>query len=523
MIWVFGQLDKHGSFEDYVIRIAELGRSSGFIIDVVTGPNCIGSVQKALQQAGASITCLAEADRDSAWGFAREVVRRRPAVVHCHFGSPSTLLAAIAHALGVRAFVFTDHGSRWTVESAGGVRRAVQRWRRRAQASFIDLWLPVSDFVRQMLAIEVGAPPARVRTLFNGIDLARVGRGTRDRAAVRAALGIPVAARVALYVGQLRTEKGVDDLLAIQDDLLAAMPQAVMVWAGGGPLAEAVVRSAGPRTLVLGVRDDVPDLLAAADIILAPSRWFEAFSLILAEAAAAGVPAVAARVGGIPEVVLDGETGLLVPPGDRAALLAAALRLLGDFGLRVRLGAAARRRAATAFSLDRMVATTLSDYRRLLQQAPCRDLQPRGGEGDRTVARPARLALPGAISAAAPRLSVIIPSRNALATLPAAVASVLALPLQEIEVIVVDDGSTDDTAAWLAATAAREPRLLPMRRDADHGAAAARNAGIGRARAPVLGFLDADDVLAPRTDRPEAALARSPSGHGAELRRLPDG
>jgi glycosyltransferase involved in cell wall biosynthesis len=96
-----------------------------------------------------------------------------------------------------------------------------------------------------------------------------------------------------------------------------------------------------------------------------------------------------------------------------------------------------------------------------------------------------------------PRLSVIIPARNALDTLPRALASVLALPVNRFEVIVVDDGSTDGTGAWLADLAARDPRVVWLRRDADHGVSAARNAGIALARAPVLGFLDADDVWRP--------------------------
>nr|WP_294519354.1 glycosyltransferase family 2 protein [uncultured Rhodopila sp.] len=96
-----------------------------------------------------------------------------------------------------------------------------------------------------------------------------------------------------------------------------------------------------------------------------------------------------------------------------------------------------------------------------------------------------------------PRLSVIIPCRNALDTLPRAVASVLALPTDRFEVIIVDDGSSDGTGAWLAELASGDPRVVALRRDADHGVSAARNAGIAAARAPVLGFLDADDVWYP--------------------------
>jgi GT2 family glycosyltransferase len=96
-----------------------------------------------------------------------------------------------------------------------------------------------------------------------------------------------------------------------------------------------------------------------------------------------------------------------------------------------------------------------------------------------------------------PRLSVIIPARNALDTLPRALASVLPMPVDRFEIIVVDDGSTDGTGAWLNDLAGRDPRVVWLRRDADHGVSAARNAGIAKARAPVLGFLDADDVWRP--------------------------
>jgi glycosyltransferase involved in cell wall biosynthesis len=96
-----------------------------------------------------------------------------------------------------------------------------------------------------------------------------------------------------------------------------------------------------------------------------------------------------------------------------------------------------------------------------------------------------------------PRLSVIIPARNALDTLPRALAGVLALPVDRFEVIVVDDGSSDGTGAWLAELSGRDPRVAWLRRDADHGVSAARNAGIALARAPVLGFLDADDIWLP--------------------------
>jgi glycosyltransferase involved in cell wall biosynthesis len=367
LMWVVGQLDKRASFEDYVLRLVERSHEADLAVEIVAGPVVDPGLRAELEAAGATLTCLPAAVQESPWQFAKEMLRRRPTLVHCHFGSPSTVLAPVARLLGARAFVFTDHGSRQTVEQPGGRLLALRRLRRRVQAAFIDRWLPVSSFNGDMIAREVGVSRQRVRTLFNGIDLSRARRAEAEgRTAIRARLGVPDDARVALFAGGLSEAKGAADLLAIQDALLAANPKAMIVWAGDGPLRAEVERTAGPRVRVLGRRNDVPELLCAADVLLVPSRWYEAFSLVLAEAAACGVAAVASRIGGIPEVLLDGETGLLVPPGDRSALLESAIRLLADDDLRAQFGAAAKRRAANAFCLDRMVTATLDEYRALL-------------------------------------------------------------------------------------------------------------------------------------------------------------
>ena len=368
LVWVFGQMDKRGSFEDYVLSLARRAHECDLGLDVVAGPGCEPTLRADLEATGATMTCLPIAERDSVACFAREMLRRRPTLVHCHFGSPSTVLAPIARLLGARGFVFTDHGSRTVVEPVREARFSLRRARRQVQAAFIDRWLPVSAFVGTMLEREVAAPAARVRTLFNGIDLARARRADSEgQAAIRARLGLAPDARVALFVGNLCAEKGVPDLLAVQDEVLAADPRNVMVWAGDGVLRDEVQRTAGPRVHVLGRRNDVPELQCAADLLVAPSRWYEAFSLVLAEAAACGRPAIAARIGGIPEVVQDGQTGMLFEPGDRAALAANLIDLLRDGALRTSLGAAARCRADALFSLDHMVSATIDEYRNLLK------------------------------------------------------------------------------------------------------------------------------------------------------------
>ena len=143
------------------------------------------------------------------------------------------------------------------------------------------------------------------------------------------------------------------------------------VIVGDGPERQSIdglIESAGLRDRVelLGERDDVRDVLSHADLFVLSSRS-EAMPMSILEAMAAGLPVVASNVGGVPEVVVDDQTGLLVPPGNAAALASAIERLLGDRELRIEFGARGLERARTTFSLDRFRADHLRAYRALLE------------------------------------------------------------------------------------------------------------------------------------------------------------
>jgi len=145
-------------------------------------------------------------------------------------------------------------------------------------------------------------------------------------------------------------------------EAMRSVPEARLVIAGDGPLRGELERAAkGLPVEFLGERDDVPELLAGFDVFAFPSR-FEGLCLAVIEAQAAGVPVVATPVGGIRETVVDGETGLLVPVGDSAALAEAICSLLDDDELGVRVASGARHQAFVRFSLASMVQQTIRMY-----------------------------------------------------------------------------------------------------------------------------------------------------------------
>ena len=217
---------------------------------------------------------------------------------------------------------------------------------------------------RLMLANSTAVAQAwgkRVRAIGNPVDLVRFHPEVGGEA-VRAELGIGPDEPVVGMVAHLTPWKGHEEFLrmalAVRDQVsgvrFLVSGGAIYETDGHDGYAERLTRRAvdlglGGRVHFLGNRDDVPEILAALDVVVHCPTAPEPFGRVVAEAMAVGKPVVAARAGGLPEIVEHEVTGLLVPPGDLAACAAAVTRLLGDPALRARLGAAARVHAAAHF------------------------------------------------------------------------------------------------------------------------------------------------------------------------------
>lgn len=229
-----------------------------------------------------------------------------------------------------------------------------------------SLVIAVSNAVKRHL-VSQGLPSGRIRVIRGGVDLGAFERD-EDGRAFRAQFGISAEAPVLVAAGRLSPEKGHRVVLEATRRLLRKgnFPHLRLLIIGEGDLrrelaAEAGRLGLGRSVIFTGFLLDVVPALRAADVCVLPSLK-EGLSLSVVEAMAAGKPVVASRVGGLPEVVLPGETGLLVPPGDPEKLAAALHHLLTQPEAARQMGEAGRLRAAECFNLEDMVTRTEEVY-----------------------------------------------------------------------------------------------------------------------------------------------------------------
>jgi colanic acid/amylovoran biosynthesis glycosyltransferase len=281
----------------------------------------------------------------------------RPVLVHAHLGSDGAMALPLARRLRL-PLVVTFHGFDATA-SDEAVRRRGRRYqaflrRRDAMKREGRLFIAVSEFIRGKL-LERGWPEERVVVHYIGVDTERF----------RADPGVP-REPVVLFVGRLIETKGVTHLIAAMREVQTGVPEAELVVVGGGPLRgdlERQARESGVRARFLReiAPADVRAWMNRARVVCMPSvtasdSTVEAMPIVALEAQAMGVPVVGSRSGGIPEAVVDGETGLLGPEGDRAALAAHLEALLTDAALWQRLSTAAVARVRERFDLHRQTA-----------------------------------------------------------------------------------------------------------------------------------------------------------------------
>jgi L-malate glycosyltransferase len=298
-----------------------------------------------------------------AMNYLRLVRRRRYDIIDAWLFHAYVLAAATKPVAGAPVLV-SGRRSLYPREASGRSGRLLQR----LSVAASDAIVANSPQVRDAVVQREGADPAMVRVIRNGVEIPRPASAA-DRARARAELGMPGDALVIGTVANLLPGKGHDELLEAAARVVTAVPAARFVLVGDGLLRPALESRAARlgisgQVVFAGSVPQATDVLPAFDILAHPSLA-EGMPNAILEAAAAGLPIAATRAGGTLEIVRDGETGLLVPPGDAEALAAAIVRLSAEPRLRGELGAAARQLATATFGMDRFAGEFAELYREL--------------------------------------------------------------------------------------------------------------------------------------------------------------
>ncbi|GMU92769.1 MAG: glycosyl transferase [Candidatus Hydrogenedentota bacterium] len=359
----------------HTVRLADRGR---YEMELIAGhvADEEGSIEDQVRSAGIEVLRVPDLVRDPSplrdWRAYRALVRlfrsRQYDIVHTHTSKAGYLGRMAAAQAGVPIVVHTPHGHIFFGYFNAPLTAFFTLLERHAARKTDRLVALTRRGIEEHLARRVGRREQWV-DIFSGIDLAPFEGAIARRAQTRASLGLAPHDPVVGAVGRLEPVKGFTYFVEAARIIHRIAPSARFILAGDGSQRAALSAQAvelGGRFQFLGRRNDVPDLMAAMDICVAPSVN-EGMGRVVLEAAGGGVPVVASEVGGIPEVVCDGVTGLLVRPRDATAIAAAVLALLDDAALRERMGRAARE-FVRRYSVERMVARIEGLYDSLFKE-----------------------------------------------------------------------------------------------------------------------------------------------------------
>jgi glycosyltransferase involved in cell wall biosynthesis len=348
-------------------QLAEHGWDS--VLCWLTEPT--GEVRKFLELPNVSFATLTNSTEGS-WHACRNLGRilkkHGASALHLHFVSFLTGYPWFARLAGVNQVFFTDHHSR----PAGHVSRRAPWWKRVA-ARLIGLPLTkvicVSNYGHDCMTTTGLLPERRFRMVYNGIDLSRVSPDPAAAARFRRRFSIPDDRLLVGQVSWIIPEKGIADFLAMARLVSSRTDKVQFVLVGDGADRDQYMRDAaemglGDRITFTGMINDPlrEGVFQAFDVVCQFSRWEEVFGWMIAEAMAHAKPVVATRVGGIPELITDGQSGYLVSRADTEGMSHRVMELLNSPETRARMGQAARQTVETKFNLKMNVARLLESY-----------------------------------------------------------------------------------------------------------------------------------------------------------------
>lgn len=314
------------------------------------------------------LTNSTHGDRQARRNLAQILKKYQPDILHLHFVSFLTLYPWVARFNSVGKVFFTDHHSR----PRGHMPKRAPLWKRLA-ARIIGLPLNkvvcVSNYGYECMTAVDLLPRKRFEMIYNGVDVSRVAPDNGAGAAFRRRFGIPESHQIVTQICWMIPEKGISDFLGMARAVAAQKRDVHFVLVGEGSHREQYMKDAeavglGNRITWTGMMDDPfgEGVFHAADVVCQFSQWEEVFGWMIAEAMAHAKPVVATRVGGIPELIIDGVSGYLVNRGNTELMGECVLELLKDAQARTRMGQIASEIVQTKFDLQKNVMQLVHSY-----------------------------------------------------------------------------------------------------------------------------------------------------------------
>jgi glycosyltransferase involved in cell wall biosynthesis len=352
LLWLIDSLTLGGA-ESLTVAFARAARERSIELTVCARTTIEGNpLEDEIRAAGGVVENLGARNLRDVRAFRRllGIVREgRIDIIHAHL-TYAAIWAGVASLVTRVPSIATMHVA---PPKDAGFREAARQWiMRRVVNHHAARAVVVSDALRQEFA-SAGIRRSKLVVVHNGVDVRTSSSDTRR---IRRELGVDEVALLLTAVAVLREGKGIDVLLRAVARIADAFPSMRVVIAGEGPKREeweqlARILGIDGRVIWTGFRRDIDDLLEASDLFIHPTLA-DAFPTVVLEAMAAGLPVIASRVGGVPEIVDDGVTGKLVPPGNDEALAVAIEEALRTSSWRRDAGAAARERAQREFSIE---------------------------------------------------------------------------------------------------------------------------------------------------------------------------
>jgi glycosyltransferase involved in cell wall biosynthesis len=372
IMWVVGFApEKIGSYEELIFCLAEQAKRNNYEISFVFPGEPLANFKDRLLKLGGQVFVSPVKKRTDVKGIlqlAKLINKERPTILHSNFDMAN--FNCYFATLFARVPIYVWHQHNLMGEKLGYIRNIFLRLLSIQVASIIA----ISEAVRNDLVLK-GAIKQKIEKIYNGIETDKFNSiSPAEINRIKEEFNIPLDAIVLISVGQARPEKGLIFLIKAFSRAIERCPNSILLLIGGknGPcydelLEEAIKLKLKDKIFFTGMRNDVARILQAADIVVVPSL-LEGLSYSIIEGMAASKPIIASRVGGIPEVVKEGETGMLVAPSDVKGLSDAIAYLTANLSVRVGMGEAGRKVAEEKFNIKRNVEQIFELYKQIARR-----------------------------------------------------------------------------------------------------------------------------------------------------------